>query len=452
MPLDPEERDTSRFGSTLSDMTYEESVNLLFTQLPMYQRQGAPAYKANLEATKRLCKAIGHPEKGLRFVHVAGTNGKGTVSHMMTAALQLSGHRVGLFTSPHLMDFRERIRVDGACIDESSVVEFVERWQRSEDWGTPSFFELTFAMGLWHFQATQCDIVVLETGMGGRLDSTNVIPSAEVCVVTNVGLDHQAFLGCDIRSIAREKAGIFKHGVPVVLGAMRPEAQSEMLAAALRTSSEVHFANDLVVDWDEASISDGSPFAVENARTARCALDVLSAGGWALDAGAIQEAFISYASLSGQRGRWQWIRMKGQAEVVLDGAHNHDGVSGIVGALEKIVAQRGCRLHVVWGAVADKSLDAIMSLLPSHASYHWCAADIPRALPARDVATVRPSLKGELHVSPLAALQAALKEAANSDVVWVGGSLFVIGDVLRDAPQSIDGWTNEENEGEESGR
>lgn len=422
-------------------MTYEESVNLLFTQLPMYQRQGAPAYKANLEPTKRLCKAIGHPERGLHFVHVAGTNGKGTVSHMVATALQLSGHRVGLFTSPHLVDFRERIRVDGACIDESSVVEFVTRWQQSEGWGTPSFFELTFAMALWHFQAAQCDIVVLETGMGGRLDSTNVIPSAEVCVVTNVGLDHQAFLGSDIRSIAGEKAGIFKHGVPVVLGAMRPEAQSEMLAAALRTSSEVHFANDLAVDSEDASMMEGSPFGADNARTARCALEVLAASGWTLKAEAIHEALIAYASLSGQRGRWQWIRMKGQAEVLLDGAHNHDGVSGIVDALEMVVAQRGCQLHVVWGAVGDKSLDAIMSLLPSHASYHWCAADIPRALPASDVATVRPSLSGAVHSTPVTALQVALKEATDSDIVWVGGSLFVIGDVLRDAPHAIEGWT-----------
>ena len=213
----------------MSDLTYEEAVHLLFTQLPMFQRQGAPAYKANLEATKRVCRMLGNPEKHLKFVHVAGTNGKGTVSHMLAAAFQLSGHKVGLFSSPHLVDFRERIRVNGQCIPESAVVAFVQQWQANEGWGTPSFFELTFGLALVHFHASQCDVVVLETGMGGRLDSTNVIPTAELCVVTNIGLDHQQFLGPDIRSIAREKAGIFKASVPVVLGPMRPEAQSEML-------------------------------------------------------------------------------------------------------------------------------------------------------------------------------------------------------------------------------
>ena len=194
----------------------------------MFQRQGAAAYKADLSATKRVCAALDHPERKLKFVHVAGTNGKGTVCHMVAAALKCAGHRVGLFTSPHLVDFRERIRVDGKMIPEADVVAFVRRWQE-ESWGAPSFFELTFGMALDHFVRSECDIVVLETGMGGRLDSTNVVPTAEACAITNIGLDHQQFLGPDIRSIAKEKAGILKDGVPVVLGSMRPEAQSEIL-------------------------------------------------------------------------------------------------------------------------------------------------------------------------------------------------------------------------------
>ena len=211
-------------------MTYAEAVNALFTQLPMFQRQGPAAYKADLSATRLVCAALGNPEKDLKFVHVAGTNGKGTVCHMVAAALQQAGCRVGLFTSPHLVDFRERIRVNGECIPEKAVVDFVGQWQASEGtWGTPSFFELTFGMALVHFAQSQCDVVVLETGIGGRLDSTNVIPAPEVAAVTNIGLDHQQFLGPDIRSIAKEKAGILKDGVPVVLGSMRPEAQSEML-------------------------------------------------------------------------------------------------------------------------------------------------------------------------------------------------------------------------------
>ena len=240
-------------------MTYPEAVDVLFSQLPMFQRQGAAAYKADLSATKRVCAALGHPERKLKFVHVAGTNGKGTVCHMVAAALQCAGHRVGLFTSPHLVDFRERIRVDGGMIPEADVVAFVHRWQE-EDWGTPSFFELTFGMALDHFVRSECDIVVLETGMGGRLDSTNVVPTAEACAITNIGLDHQQFLGPDIRSIAKEKAGILKDGVPVVLGSMRPEAQSEILAAALRSSSEMHFALERVQDMPSREVGEKAPW------------------------------------------------------------------------------------------------------------------------------------------------------------------------------------------------
>jgi len=425
----------------LSKTAYERAVDTLFTQLPMFQRQGPAAYKADLSATRLVCHALENPEQALRVVHVAGTNGKGTVCHMVAAGLQLAGFRVGLFTSPHLVDFRERIRINGRCIPEDAVVAFVDRWQAAQGaWGTPSFFELTFGMALDHFKREACDIVVLETGMGGRLDSTNVVPAPEVACVTNVGLDHQAFLGNDIRSIAKEKAGIFKDGVPVVLGPMRPEAQSEMLAAALRTSSEVHFARD-VQDRARAVLGDlASPVDQANASTAVAVMYALQATDWSLSDANIAEGVKRHRDISGQRGRWQPVNLNVKALVVLDGAHNLDGVRAIIAALAVLVKERGGRLHVVWGTVGDKDPSDVMALLPADATYRWCAADIPRAMQAERVATVRPELSGEAFATPLAALEAALAEANEQDVIWVGGSLFVVGDVLRDASGLVEGW------------
>ena len=422
-------------------MTYDEAVNALFTQLPMFQRQGPAAYKADLSATRLVCAALGNPENASKFVHVAGTNGKGTVCHMVAAALQQAGYRVGLFTSPHLVDFRERIRVNGVCIPEKAVVDFVGRWQASEGmWGTPSFFELTFGMALVHFAQSKCDVVVLETGMGGRLDSTNVIPNAEVCVVTNIGLDHQQFLGPDIRSIAKEKGGIFKDGVPVVLGPMRPEAQSELLAAALRSSSEVHFARDVEGEASEHLHEEASLVTRQNLSTALATVKVLQARDWEVPEEALQSGLADYATITGQRGRWQEVDVPGRPLVILDGAHNVDGVAAMVRALEAKTQSRGGMLRVVWGAVADKDHHEVMSLLPENASYVWCAADIPRAMEASKVAKLRPALAGAVVNAPVEALAHAMDAAGESDVIWVGGSLFVVGDVLRDAPKRIADW------------
>lgn len=413
----------------------------LFTQLPMFQRDGPAAYKADLSATKKVCVAIGNPERRLRFVHVAGTNGKGTVCHMVSAVLQCAGHRVGLFTSPHLIDFRERIRVNGKCISESAVVDFVNRWQaQNVAWGTPSFFELTFAMAMDEFERQGCDIVVLETGMGGRLDSTNVIPAPEVAVVTNIGMDHQAFLGSDIRSIAREKGGIFKDGVPVVLGPMRPDAQSELLAAALKTSSEVHFAQDFKLKYEHLVDAEDSFVIRANVGTAYATLHVLKQMGWHWSEQALTRGLNNHAILTGQLGRWQRIDLLDRPLVVLDGAHNLDGVTRTVEELETLTKKRGGHLHVVWGAVSDKDASAVMGLLPEDAMYWWCAADIPRAMSPDLVANVRPELSGGIAASPVDALQLAWSRCEADDVIWVGGSLFVVGDVLRDAPGRIPGW------------
>lgn len=413
----------------------------MFTQLPMFQRQGPAAYKANLNATLQICDVLDHPEDKLKFVHVAGTNGKGTVCHMIAAALQLSGHKVGLFTSPHLVDFRERIRINGECISEESVVKFVECWQESQArWGTPSFFELTFGMALDHFARESCDIVVLETGMGGRLDSTNIVANPEVTAVTNIGLDHQAFLGPDIRSIAKEKAGIFKAGIPVVLGPMRPEAQSELLAAALKTSSEVHYARDAEPEIQKDIASQGNFIMRKNLSTAWTALQVLKSRGWDLSAEAIHRGLLEYAELTGQRGRWECVEIPGQPLVVLDGAHNMDGVTLTMNELESLVSERDGALWIIWGTVADKDQGSVMASLPSSGRYFWSAADIPRAMPADEVAKIRPELEGVVISDPTEALSKAMELACQEDVIFVGGSLFVVGDVLRAAPLKIPTW------------
>lgn len=428
----------------MNKTAYERAVDALFTQLPMFQRQGPAAYKADLGATRRVCQALGNPERALRVVHIAGTNGKGTVCHMVAAVLQQAGFRVGLFTSPHLVDFRERIRVNGVCMPEAAVVDFVGRWQEADgEWGKPSFFELTFGMALDHFQREACDVVVLETGMGGRLDSTNVVPAPEVTCVTNVGLDHQAFLGIDVPSIAREKAGIFKDGVPVVLGPMRPEALSEMLSASLKTSSEVHYARDVEPDLRRLGLECDSPVDRANISTAFAVLRVLTARGWEISPEATADGLRNHRALTGQRGRWQRVVVPGGPEVILDGAHNADGVRTTVSELLVQTKKRRGRLWVVWGAVADKDLASVMSLLPAEARYVWCAADIPRAMNPNAVAQVRPELKGQVSTTAVEALKTAVEKAENRDVVWVGGSLFVVGDVLRDAPGVVEGWPSE---------
>ena len=417
-------------------MTYPEAVDVLFSQLPMFQRQGAAAYKADLSATKRVCVALDHPERKLKFVHVAGTNGKGTVCHMVASALQCAGHKVGLFTSPHLVDFRERIRVQGEMIPKADVVAFVRRWQK-EDWGAPSFFELTFGMALNHFVRSACDIVVLETGMGGRLDSTNVIPTAEVCAITNIGLDHLQFLGPDIRSIAKEKAGILKDGVPVVLGPMRPEAQSVILAAALRTSSEMHFALEGAKDMPFRTVEEESPVDAVNRSTAFALLKVLLLAGWTCPRTAMEEGLWNHTAHAGQQGRWQVLPNPEHPRVVLDGGHNVDGVKLVVDKLKLLCQKRSGQLHVVWGAVEDKELGALLSSLPSDARFHWCQADIPRALPARKLQATAAELglPGGCFDHVIAAYRHALNTAQPEDIIWVGGSLFVVGNLLRDLDQ-----------------
>ena len=410
-------------------MLYDEAIELLYTKLPMFQRSGPAAYKPNLDGTKAVCNLIGNPENKLRFVHIAGTNGKGTVAHMVASVMQRAGYKTGLFTSPHLIDFRERIRINGEKIPESYVVGFVERFLSK--WGTPSFFELTFGMALQYFADEKTEIVILETGMGGRLDSTNIIPTAEVCAITNIGLDHMQFLGDDIRSIALEKAGVFKNQVPVVLGKMRSEAQSVILEHALKMSCEMHYGKE-VPDLLTELIT--TPFASENIATASKIIDVLRIQGWNISSESEFEGFEKYNELTNLYGRWHFIPpSENESSILLDCAHNIDGMNLLMTSMLSEFPNK--IFHIVYGAVSDKDPSKILSLIPNNAVMYWCEADVPRSM---DVETLKKigldnGLSGKSYTSVKDAVSDARKSCSSNDEskAIVCGSVYVVGDALK---------------------
>ena len=415
-------------------MTYLEAVDVLFTKLPMFQRSGPAAYKANLDGTRAVCKLLENPENDLKFIHIAGTNGKGTVSHMVAAVLQKAGYKTGLFTSPHLVDFRERIRLNGEKIPESKVVDFVDKY--SDTWGEPSFFELTFGMALQYFKDECADIVILETGMGGRLDSTNAIPTAEICAITNIGLDHTQFLGDDISSIAIEKAGIIKNEVPVVLGKMRPEAQSEILKASLRASSEMHYGR--IVPESLVDLVD-SPFAFENIATAVKIIDVLRSRGWLITKKSERAGFQNYKKLTGQLGRWQTIPpAENLSEILIDCAHNVDGISVLMDYLSQ--KHPSTQLHIVFGTVADKNPCRVLELIPKNSIMYWCSAKVVRSMGTECLQNhgLESGLSGEVYSSISEAVTASrlavhsLYSAMDQKAISVVcGSVYVVGEVVE---------------------
>jgi dihydrofolate synthase/folylpolyglutamate synthase len=405
-------------------VTYAEATAWLFQQLPMFQRQGAAAYKADLSGTYRVLEVLGRPDLRLNHVvHVAGTNGKGSVCTAIANALQSQGKRVGLFTSPHLEDFRERMRINGAVPEEEWVVEFIQRVRPDvESAGfVPSFFEWTFGMALVWFAERDVDAVVLETGMGGRLDSTNVFPQPLLTVITNIGLDHQQFLGDDIRSIAREKAGIIKDGVPLVMGRMRPEAQSVLLETANRFGAEVHYAGVA------AGIAADGPHWPENRATAHKAIEVLNTTRFGRD---WEVPPLEAIEKSGHAGRWQWLRpAPSGAPILLDCAHNMDGLKRTLEAVEAIERDH---LRVVFGAVNDKDVIGALAAMPGVGTYYLCQAQIPRAMPSSELMAyaLEAGLNGQAFNTVELALEAALADAQPNDVVAVFGSVFIAGEVL----------------------
>jgi dihydrofolate synthase/folylpolyglutamate synthase len=406
------------------DSVYKETLDFLFTQLPMFQRVGAAAYKADLTNTIALCRLIGNPEQQLRFVHIAGTNGKGSVSHMTASVLQTAGYKTGLFTSPHLRDFRERVKINGQKISKEAVVNFVEQFR--DDWAAirPSFFEITFAMAVWYFKQEGVNIVVLETGMGGRLDSTNVV-RPEVCAITTIGFDHMQFLGDTIPAIAGEKAGIIKPAVPVVLGALQPDAHAVMLAKAKAVHAPVVESIDFTQHVPELDLK--GPYQRFNAPIALGICNVLRQRGFAISDEDISRGLGAVVANTGLLGRWQTLSEK--PLTIADCAHNEEGLTLAMRALSQYDFHN---LHIVIGVSGDKELSGIMKLLPQEANYYFTAADIPRALPADELQVLAEQygLRGESFSSVRKAYEAARMYAKPNDLIYIGGSVFVVAEVV----------------------
>lgn len=404
-------------------MDYQAVLEYLYAQLPMFHRVGPAAYKPGLGNTIALMNLLENPHHGLKCVHVAGTNGKGSVSHLIASVLQEAGYRTGLYTSPHLKDFRERIRINGEPIAEEEVRRFVVNYHRRWESIQPSFFELTMAMAFWHFQLRDTDINVIETGLGGRLDSTNVI-APELSVITNVGYDHMNLLGDTLDKIASEKAGIIKPGIPVVLGTMRPGVETVMKEAARAREAYLYHSRD----YAAAPESDlRGVYQEENRSTAYAALRVLAKSGWNITDAHIETGFSKVKTNTGLMGRWQTLSTS--PHVIADVAHNEDGVRAVV---SQLAGMRYRRLHIVLGMVADKEVDRVLCLMPQGADYYFCKANLPRGMAAESLAAAAAkfALSGCVYDGVNQAFAAARAAAASDDLVLVTGSVFTVAEVL----------------------
>lgn len=428
-------------------MTYPETIDFLFTSLPVFHNVGGSAYKPGLDNIEALEKSLGDPHRKFRSVHIAGTNGKGSVSHMTAAVLHASGCRTGLFTSPHMKDFRERIKIDGKMISQSEVVEFVERNKEAIERIQPSFFEITSAMAFDHFARHGVDIAVIETGLGGRLDSTNVIRPL-VSVITNISFDHSEFLGDTLAKIAVEKAGIIKEGTPVVVGQSDIETKLIFINRSKQLGAPILFADQCYrilsgeptekgQRFEIENLLDSNRFSVEsdlggdyqrmNVLTVLTTLDVLNgSGGLRITAEAVLSGISSAARTTGLMGRWQIIGR--DPLTVCDTGHNQGGIAEITAQIGR---QKYEKLHMVIGFVKDKDLPKILPLLPTDAEYIFTQASTPRALDANDLcaAAAGYGLHGKSIPSVPEALTAAKAAAAPGDMIFVGGSTYVVAEL-----------------------
>ena len=431
-------------------MNYNETLEYLFTRLPMFQRSGPAAYKNNLDNTLKLDGLYGHPHRKFKTIHVAGTNGKGSVSHMLAAVLQKTGYKTGLYTSPHLKDFRERIRIDGKMMPEEEVVKWVENYSTNNElWKIePSFFELTVAMAFDFFSSQKVDFAVIEVGLGGRLDSTNII-TPELSIITNISLDHTNLLGDTIELIAAEKAGIIKKSVPVVVGSTQKETQSVFQNKANLENAPLFFADqEYRVSYAMQGIDGkkyvqvehfGEPLYLDlemdltgsyqhkNLPAVLKAVDILNEKGFRISEQHLRSALANVTGLTGLQGRWQVIG--NNPLIVCDTGHNEDGIREVV---EQINDTPYKTLHFVFGTVGDKNPDRVLAILPKNAQYYFVKADIERALNEEVLKTEasRFGLKGERYPSVAAGLAKARENAEKHDLIFIGGSTFVVAEIL----------------------
>lgn len=406
-------------------MDYPQTLAWLYAQLPMYQRVGSAAYKADLTNTLLLDKHLGHPHLDFPCLHVAGTNGKGSVSSMLASVLQEAGYKTGLYTSPHLKDFRERIKVNGNCIPEEDVVEFVKNHRYFFERHSLSFFEMTVGMAFDHFKRKKIDIAVVEVGMGGRLDSTNII-SPLLSVITNIGFDHMQFLGDTLHKIAREKAGIIKKNTPVVIGEYQSEIFSVFEEIAYKLNAPL-YKTDGVKSEDYSTDLKGL-YQKFNLRTALKSLDVLALHSpFKMSESHKKKGLAHVCANTGLAGRWQ--RLGESPTLIADTAHNAEGLKYV---LEQLESENAKQLHLILGFVKDKDLKTVLPLFPKTALYYFCKPDLPRGREAEETKAEFETLgiKGNTYASVKQALSAAREIADPNDVIFVGGSTFVVAEVL----------------------
>ncbi len=423
---------------------YRQTLDYLYTRLPMFSRIGAAALKPDLGNTLALCAALGQPEEKFRPIHIAGTNGKGSTSHMLAAILQDAGYKTGLYTSPHLVDFRERIRIDGVPVSEEFVVGFVEKHRGVIEAISPSFFEITVAMAFATFAECGVEVAVIETGLGGRLDSTNVI-TPELSIITNISLDHTDLLGNTIAEIAAEKAGIIKPGVPVVIGRSDEASGPVFREAAGRAGAPIYQAAEcwrvtraVPAGYCASRISYGAPLTIEtdlagsfqeeNIATVLTAIDVLNTRDWRVSAESAVPALKDVRKRTGLRGRWEVLSVA--PRIIADVAHNPAGLAIVLNDWRRVEAQRK---HIVVGFVRDKDVRQALALFPPDATYHFCAADIPRAMPSTELEAIAREcgLAGRVYASVAEALASARGELEPEDALLITGSFFIVGEALQ---------------------
>ena len=427
-------------------MTYKETIDYLFSALPMFSRIGDAAIKKDLTNTKILCEWLGNPQQAFKVIHIAGTNGKGSVSHMLASVMQTAGYKTGLYTSPHLKDFRERIKVNGEMVSEDFVVRFTERITPLIAEIQPSFFEITVAMAFQYFSELQVDVAVIETGLGGRLDSTNIV-IPEVSVITNIGMDHMHLLGNTLAEIAFEKAGIIKPGVPVVIGETNADTSGVFIKVAGERNTSCVFADKerYADDYEyknhqlqitvvrkqdnekkQFNLDLAGIYQAKNLITVLAAIEMLKKKGWDISDSNTHAALSSIKRNTGLHGRWEQVHHK--PDIFIDVAHNEDGIKQLVAQIEWMNFHE---LHIVCGMVKDKDIDRVLTLLPTEAHYYFTKAQIPRALPEDQLAAkaLQYDLKGHCFGDVNTAVSAALQKAHKDDLIVVCGSVFVVGEL-----------------------
>lgn len=406
-------------------MNYNDTVQWMFAQLPMYQQQGASAYRKDLHNIRALTAHLGHPEQSLKSIHVAGTNGKGSTSHLLASVLQEAGYRVGLYTSPHLKDFRERIKINGEMISESYVVDFIAQHQPFFEEHSLSFFEMTVGLAFDYFAHQKVDIAVIEVGMGGRLDATNIITPL-VSVITNISKDHTAFLGNTLAEIAGEKAGIIKPKIPVVIGEYTAETKPVFEAKAKECNANIFYAQDLIQTTPATELL--GEYQEFNKKTVMQTLHILqTTQELNISEKNIADGFMNVIINSGLQGRWQ--QLGSNPKIICDTAHNSAGLKIV---MQQIEHEKFEQLHMVLGVVNDKDLTEILPLLPQKAKYYFCKPNLPRGLDAEILKTTATNfgLTGDVYSSVSEAYQAAKNKATQNDFIYVGGSTFVVAEIL----------------------